>query len=781
MKGMINWLMRILCLLLLVNGMVAAQESKQGPVSLLSDEGFAQGFISLNPKQGARITGGVLQPRGATGKPGWEIAQWGSRFDIGKHAPIYGVNGETIYADPGKTVKVYPDSSFVLEVKGGEEFVDRPRSFFESWPHLYLEQLFGGEHFLADYERLDFRLEGRHLYTINHLGPKMDDRLHTAQLIIQFFVHNKNPRSSGYNKEKFILSLPVYDYRWDYRAETGFQDAGTKKTTTNMFVYGPSGQGIWSGTFREDTVNWHGMDEDLMPHFWEGFIQAKRAGFMPHSQFSDLALASFVFGWEMPGTFDAAMHFRNMRFMGLPKNREEKRPNIALILADDLSWNDLGCFGNTDVKSPSLDQLAYSGVRFLNAYVTASSCSPSRISLLTGRYPHNTGAAELHTPARQEHAFLPGLLREQGYFTALAGKWHEGKYTAAAYDTLFVNRKENGPGGQDLWNHLLEVRDKAKPFFFWLSAYDPHRDWSADTTADLHRPDDLTVPPHLIDDAATRKDLASYYNEIARLDRYVGSFVRKLKEQGLYENTIIVFLSDNGRAFPGSKGRLNDQGVKTPLIISWPAKLSQNTHTGSLVSAVDISPTLLDIVGVRDMKTMQGTSFSYVLSRPSAPFRSYIFAEQNWHDYEGHQRMVRNAGFMYLENDRPLKPLSGPLDVVTSPAYVALRSQNGIGKKPLSPLQEQSFVRPPAAALYALGEDRCQQYNLVGDERYAAVVNEFRKVLQQWKQATGDSLPAVLTADWYDPDGKRLPLHGTRGEMPGASENAVAINDAGPF
>ncbi|WP_262249924.1 sulfatase family protein [Parapedobacter soli] len=784
MRGTNNYFIGILCLCIAFSTIVSAQEStqRQRPVSLLRDEGFARGFITLNPKQGARVTSGVLQPESASGGAEWEIAQWGSRFDMSQNQPAVGKGGEVVYADPGKTVIVYPDSSFVLEVKGREEFGDRPREFFESWPHLYLEQRFDQGTFLADYERLDFNLEGKHLYTINHLGTKIEKRLHTAQLIIQFFVHNKNPHSPGYQKESFILSLPVYDYRWDYRPETKFQDAGTKKTTTNLFVYGPGGEGLWDGCFRGDTVNWHSMNEDLLPHFWEGFIQAKRAGFMKHTQFSDLALSSFVFGWEMPGTFDAAMHFRNMQLMGLPKYREPKRPNIALIIADDLSWNDLGCFGNTDVKSPHLDALAYSGIRFLNAYVTASSCSPSRISLLTGRYPHNTGAAELHTPAREEeYAYFPGLLRGAGYFTALAGKWHEGKSTAQAYDTLFVNREQNGPGGEDQWNHLLDIRDTTKPFFFWMAAYDPHRDWSADQIEDSHRPEDLDIPPHLTDDTATRRDLASYYNEIARLDRKVAEFVQKLKEQGLYENTIIVFLSDNGRAFPGSKCRLNDQGVKTPLFVSWPGRVPNGHHVTSLISTIDLAPTLLDIAGVKDLRTIQGTSFSYLLSRPSASFRNYVFAEQNWHDYEGYQRMVRYADFLYIENGRPEKVLSGPLDVVTSPAYLSLRERFEKGTQPLSGLQADSFVKPPEFALYKLESDRYQQFNLIADEQYPHVLKHLREILQRWKQETGDTAPTTLTPDWYDLDGNRVPAHGRRGEMPGASSKAVSITEAGPF
>ena len=102
----------------------------------------------------------------------------------------------------------------------------------------------------------------------------------------------------------------------------------------------------------------------------------------------------------------------------------EKRPNIVFIIADDVSWEDIGCYGNPVVKTPVIDRLAAEGIRFDNAYLTASSCSPSRTSIISGRYPHNTGAAELHTPLPENQVPFPLLLKESGYYTLQAGKTH---------------------------------------------------------------------------------------------------------------------------------------------------------------------------------------------------------------------------------------------------------------------------------------------------------------------------------------------------------------------
>ncbi len=776
--GKLSWLL----LFLFHSQLSFAQTETVKPVPLLKDPGFEKGLLFLKPKQGMRIESGSVRTLTETVNPLWEVAQWGSRFDLAKGIRTKNKKG-VHFADSAKSVSIYEGNRFSLRINGAVEYGKRPRRFFEPWPHLYLAQNFEPDMFVSRFSAIPFHIEGKHLFTRNYLGKDMKDNLHTSQLIIQFFLQNKNKTSPGYNKEKIILSLPVYDYRWDYRSETAFLDAGTKKTVTNTFVYGPGGQALWSGSFRNDTTNWHTMNCDLLPHLWEAFRAGKKEGYLKNSQFEDLALTSFVFGWEMPGTFDSEMEFRNMQLTGIPQPASLQKPNIALIIADDLNWDDLGCYGNGDIKTPNIDQLARSGIRFRNAYVTASSCSPSRISILTGRYPHNTGAAELHTEAPASLVYFPELMRKAGYYTGLSGKFHEGKNTRRAYDTLFVNREQNGPGGEATWLSLLNSRDDTKPFFFWLSAVDPHRNWQLNASEKVHNPQTISLPAYLNDDSSTRKDLAAYYDEVARLDRFVGAFIQRLKELGIYENTVIVFLSDNGRSFPGSKGHLTDQGVKTPLIVSWPAGL-KNTSVVSdaLVSSIDIAPTLLQLAGGETASDFQGMSFSYLLNNPGASFRNYIFCEQNWHDFEGYQRMVRDKQYMYIVNKRADRPVYGPLDVVTSPSFIQLRDRLGTGKLNDNDLQRYLFQLPSAEVLYDLSADAYQIKNLVADSFYARKLERLRSVMVQWQKRTADTEPLQLTADWYDvKNGQKLPGHGIRGEMPGTGKNAVSVKDKGPF
>ena len=465
-----------------------------------------------------------------------------------------------------------------------------------------------------------------------------------------------------------------------------------------------------------------------------------------------------------------------------PPSNMPSAPNIILIIGDDISWNDIGCYGNPLIRTPNIDALAETGMRFTNVYLTASSCSPSRTSILTGRYPHNTGAAELHTPLPAHLTFFPELLGEAGYFTALAGKWHEGKTTRRAYDTLLTTKKLNGTGGEEQWINLLRSRPKEKPFFFWLAAYDAHRKWTADSIPRPHDPEsEVIVPPTLSDTKETRQDLASYYNEISRLDHYIGELEKELQRQGIADNTIIIFMADNGRPFPGSKTRVYDRGMKTPFIMKWPLGINAGTVCESLVSSIDIAPTLLHLAGARTVPSLQGRDFSSLLTSPESDFRNYVFSEHNWHDYEAYERMVRTKDHMYVLNARPEVTNGGPLDAVNSPSYSALLEARKSGT--ITPLQNDIFLRPrPSEEFYDCRIDSMQATNRIGDPSYAAVISELKSVLTQWQKETGDTQPENLTKDWYHREtGVTLPEKGKRGKMPGAALRADTISAPGPF
>lgn len=457
-------------------------------------------------------------------------------------------------------------------------------------------------------------------------------------------------------------------------------------------------------------------------------------------------------------------------------------PNIIFIIGDDISWDDLGTYGNPYSKTPNLDKLAKDGLKFTNFFLTASSCSPSRTSILTGRYPHNTGAAELHTPLPEHLTFFPELLQKKGYYTALAEKWHEGPATKRAYDSLFVNKEQNGEGAEEQWTRILQSRPKNKPFFLWLAPLDAHRPWSKNPVGYAHNPaTEVLVPLTLVDTKETGQDLAAYYDEIARLDYYVGELEKELERQGIEQNTIIIFTADNGRAFPGSKTRLTDNGVKTPFLIKWPKGIKPGQESHSLVSSIDIAPTLLELAAIPPTPTIQGSSFTKLLKNPATEFRSYVFSEHNWHDYEAYERSVRTKDFLYIINKRPKLDNGGPIDANQSPSSLALKSANEQGT--LTPLQKDIFLTPrPSEEFFDSKKDPLQIKNELDNKAYNLKINLLKEILAQWQEETGDTVPENLTPDWYDRQtGKPLPEKNKRGEMPGKAKNADRINAKGPF
>ncbi|MEJ7911757.1 MAG: sulfatase [Chitinophagaceae bacterium] len=466
---------------------------------------------------------------------------------------------------------------------------------------------------------------------------------------------------------------------------------------------------------------------------------------------------------------------------GQPLPKKLESPNIVVIIGDDIGYGDFGCYGNRLVRTTHIDRIASQGMRFTNFYLTASSCSPSRASIISGRYPHNTGAAELHTPVPAGIVLLPQLLRAAGYYTASSGKFHLGDEARKAFDAVQEKVSVTGEGGENNWLSMLSERPKNKPFFLWLAALDAHRPWQENEFEGINPPGKIVPPPYLANTVSTRLDMSRYYDEITRFDHYIGLVENELKRQGVLNNTIIIILSDNGAAFPRGKTRLYDSGMKSPFIVKWSnSVIKKGSSSNSLVSAVDLAPTLLQLAGGGLPASFQGKSFAPLFKNPQLPFRKTVFAEHNWHDYEALERMVRTEDFLYVLNLRPSLSNQGPADAASSVAFEDLKALRDAGK--LSAAQADVFVTPrPSEELYDCRADPMQLVNLAGSPMYNAVVVRHRAILQQWKNETADSYPQRLTGDWFSrEDGKPLPGRHSRGDMPGGVK-ALGNVGSGPF
>jgi arylsulfatase len=451
------------------------------------------------------------------------------------------------------------------------------------------------------------------------------------------------------------------------------------------------------------------------------------------------------------------------------------RPNVVLIIADDIGWGDIGCYGNKDVKTPNIDALASYGLVFNNMYVATSSCSPSRCSIISGRYPHNTGAPELHDPLPPQQFMFPEKMRAAGYYTALSGKNHMGPAVKKAFDMISPGK---GPGAEEDWVTVLQDRPKSKPFFMWFASNDAHRDWQFNDKGIKYNPNKLVVPPMLYDGEETREDLASYYHEISRFDYYVGEVIAELKRQGIYENTYIMVMSDNGSPFPRNKARLYDSGIKTPFILT--GRGVQSAQTNSLFSAVDIAPTVLDMAGVNKDQRIQGKSFLGILNGRERSTRDFVFAEHNWHVFQSYERMVRYGDWVYIRNGFPERQNLSGESAKNFPAGKELWAAYEKGL--LNDHQKDVFLKPrPAEELYNVSEDPFQFANVATARSNKKMLSYLSKVLDTWIEETGDSKPQNPTPDRDNAEGKQLPGEWKKGEKPGEINMAGSISRSGPI
>lgn len=459
-------------------------------------------------------------------------------------------------------------------------------------------------------------------------------------------------------------------------------------------------------------------------------------------------------------------------------NPAGSRPNIVLIIADDMAWEDCGANGSSVIRTPNLDKLASEGMNFSRAFVTTSSCSPSRASMITGRFPHATDAEQLHWSLPVEQVTFVEQLRSAGYWTAAAGKWHLGDAIKTRFDLV----KEADPAGFQLpttkdgqpadtiraagdqsgcaeWLETLRARPAGKPFFLWLAALDPHRDYETNIVARPHLQHDLEVPPYLPNVFAVRSDLAQYADEISRLDSFVGSVLDELNRTGAATNTLVIFMSDNGRPFPREKTTLYDSGIRSPFFARWPAAIHAGSHCTNLVSSVDLAPTFFELAGLTPLPTFQGVSFAPLFQQPNKPVQQYVFAERHWHDYEALQRAVRSPRFKYIRNYRPELPNTPPADVVRSPSYEALKRLKEYDV--LNDAQLTGFIAPrPSEELYDTMRDPHELVNLATDPAHQMTLVEMRQMLTQWQKTTGDNpVELPVTPDEFDREtGKPLPV-----------------------
>lgn len=425
------------------------------------------------------------------------------------------------------------------------------------------------------------------------------------------------------------------------------------------------------------------------------------------------------------------------------------RPNILLAIADDWSWLHAGAYGDPVVRTPTLDRLAREGMRFEHAYVAAPSCTPSRAAILTGQYPHRLAEGSQlwgFLPAR--FSVYPALLEEAGYFVGSTRKgWGPGSLEAAG--------RTHDPAGRKFTDvaAFMDARPDAAPFAFWFGSQDPHRPYEEGSGADAGLdPARVAVPGFLPDTAEVRGDIADYLFEVERFDRELGEIVARLDAAGELDRTLIVVTSDNGMPFPRAKATVYDGGTRVPLVIRWPGHVERGAVTTSMVSLVDLAPTLLEAAGVPVPDAMSGRSLTPLLAGRETDERARVFLQRERHanvrrgDLSYPVRAVRTHDHLYIRNLRPdrwpagdpeLYHSVGPFgDIDDGPSKQMLLRRRS--SPDIAPFAALALDKRPAEELYVLADDPHQRHNVAGDEAHAATLGRLRAAVETWMRETGD-------------------------------------------
>ena len=379
------------------------------------------------------------------------------------------------------------------------------------------------------------------------------------------------------------------------------------------------------------------------------------------------------------------------------------------------------------VPTPNIQMLADQGVFFRQAFCASPTCSGSRASLLTGQYCHSNGMFGLAHRGWSlndygEHLVHP--LRGVGYRSVLIGEQHVSKDPGViGYDEVIDVDSNHVADVAPIANAAL--RDVAEPFFMSVGFFETHRDFQAPTSVR----DTLysQPPPNLPDTLATREDIAAFKASARSLDQGIGSVLNELHRLGLAERTLIVCTTDHGLAFPRAKATLFDRGTGVSLVMRGPGGFSGGRVIDSMVSHLDVYPTLCEVAGAELPGFLQGTSLLPLIAGDVDAVRDEVFTEMTFHAAYEPLRAIRTERWKYVKrfHDYPRPILANCDDSDTKDLLVAA----GWGEREV-----------PVEQLYDLLLDPNEDADLSSDARYAGTLRELRGRVERWMEETVDPL-----------------------------------------
>jgi len=420
-----------------------------------------------------------------------------------------------------------------------------------------------------------------------------------------------------------------------------------------------------------------------------------------------------------------------------------QRPNFLVILADDLTWSDLGFAGNREVKTPNLDRLRGESMWLDHMFSPASTCSPTRHSIYTGLHSIRSGAYPNHTKVYKDTNSIFTYLKNVGYRVALQNKSHVAPHASFPYEHI--------DGADDL-THTAKFlrREEKEPWLLVFASNDPHSPWNRGPE---YNPAKITLPSYLHDNEITRQALADHYGEISKLDSQVGKLLELLEEVGQTEDTLVLFLSEQGNSLPyGGKWSLYDNGIRATALARWPGKIKPGSTSNALVQYTDIAPTFLALAGI-DPKTMDtgcpdangakgfdGADFTEVLLGKTQNFHEFVYSQHTTVGINGFKepypiRAVRDARYKYIRNLTPENTyfINGIHKGEVIDSWRADAKTDAALAERIAWLSHR-----PEEELYDLETDPTETRNLAAEVAHAGTKVRLSNILDKWMKQQGD-------------------------------------------
>ena len=425
----------------------------------------------------------------------------------------------------------------------------------------------------------------------------------------------------------------------------------------------------------------------------------------------------------------------------------EGKPNFVIVLADDVSWSSFGCVdAGLYTRTPNIDKLAAQGVRFTNFSCSAAQCSPTRHELYTGLLPPTSGVFGNGYKPREDYKNMVGYLENMGYSVGLTGKTHFTTTTAFKKIPGFtVGANEQAPtwelSGVKQFIQTSQAEDK--PFCVVVASVHAHHPWTIGDASNFPL-DKIVVPPHMVDGPVTRQALATHAAEVEDLDNQVGATMQLLDEMNLNDNTVLIFLSEQGTAMPNGKWSIYDYGTKAVCLVRWPGKIKPAV-TDAVAMYCDIVPTLVDMAGGA-APVMDGKSLYPVLKGETSDHREHAYLVHQGGGYT--QRAIRNKEYKLIWN--PKQDNEYYLDVMMASksgktfAKAWREWQEKAKTDPDAQAKIDRVVKHPEFELYNIKEDPWELDNLAGNPEYVQKVEEMHARLKADMEKLND---AFSTAD----------------------------------